>query len=102
MRLLWTLFKVALALVFVIPVCIIVLVMALGIFGTLLGLAILTLKLAVFGLLAYGAFRLVTGMFGGRSRSRARMEHVAALPPVDPYYEAAKRELDRELGDVRP
>lgn len=99
MRLLWTLMKVALALVLVIPVCIIVLATALGLFGALLGLAIMALRLAVIGLIAYGAFRLLAGLFGGKRSSRS--EPVMSLPPVDPYYEAAKRELDRELGEVR-
>jgi hypothetical protein len=97
MRLLWTLLKVVIALVLVIPVSIIVLATALGLFGALLALAVVTLKLAVIGLIAWGVFRLATSLFGG-SASRSRPNEVKELPPVDPHYEAAMRELDRELG----
>ena len=55
MKVLWTLFKVALALVLVIPLGIIVLATMLGIFGALLGLAIMALRVAVVGLVIYGA-----------------------------------------------
>jgi ABC-type transport system involved in cytochrome c biogenesis permease subunit len=100
MRLLWTIVKVALALALVIPISIIVLVTALGILGTLLGLAILTLKVAVFGLIAWGAFRLLGALLRGPSPRSQPME-IKPLTTVDPYQEAAMRELDRELGEVR-
>lgn len=99
MRVLWTLVKIALALALVIPVSIIVLTTALGLFGALLGLAILVLKVAVAGLIAWGVFRLARALFGGRSPSPAQSQP-RQLPAIDPYYEAAKRELDRELGHV--
>jgi hypothetical protein len=98
MRLLWTLLKVVIALVLVIPVSIIVLATVLGVFGALLGLAILALKLAVVGLLCWGAFRLVGGLMRGPAPHR---NEIKPLPAVDPHYEAAMRELDRELGEVR-
>jgi hypothetical protein len=97
MRLLWTLVKVVIALALVIPVSIIVLATALGVFGALLGLAILALRLAVVGLLCLGAFRLVTWLMNGPA---PRHSEVKQLPPVDPHYEAAMRELDRELGEA--
>lgn len=96
MRVLWTLVKIIVGLAVLIPLCIVVLAVSLGIFGALMGLAIMALRLAVFGLLAYGAFKLVGAMFGGRKRTAA--PELKPLPPVDPYYEQAKRELDRELG----
>jgi hypothetical protein len=99
MRMLWTVVKVALALALVIPVSIILLATALSVFGALLGLAILTLKVAVVGVILWGLFRLARALFGGRS-PRAEPGMVRQLPAVDPYYEAAKRELDRELGQV--
>ena len=99
MRLLWTLLKLVIALALVIPVSIIVLATALGLFGALLGLAVLTLRLAVICLIARGLFRLGTRLFGG-SASRSRPNEVRELPPVDPHYEAAMRELDRELGEA--
>ncbi len=97
MRLLWTLVKVALGLVFVVPVAIILLAITLGILGTVLGLAIMTLRIAVFGLICWGLFALAMRLFRGSPRT----PEVKSLPPVDPYYEAAKRELDRELGHTR-
>jgi hypothetical protein len=102
MKVLWTLVKVALVLVLVIPVAIIVLATVLGVFGALLGLAILTLRLAIVGLIAWGAFRLVSYLVRGSRRPTASepaaFKAVATLPPRDPHYEAAMRELDRELG----
>lgn len=100
MRLLWTLLKVVIALCLVIPISIIVLATVLGVFGALLGLAFLALRVAVVGLIAYGVFRLATALFRG-SGTRSQPAEVKPLPLVDPYYEAAKRELDRELGEVR-
>ena len=100
MKVLWTLVKVALALVLIVPVGIILLGTMLGIFGALVGLAVLTLRLAVMGLVAYGAFRLVAWLFRDRA-PRAAPKPVASLPPADPYYDAAMRELDRDLGPAR-
>ena len=97
MRVLWTLFKVVVALVVAIPVSIIVLAAALGILGALVGIAILTLKLAVFGLVGWAAFRLIKRLTAAPT-SRKSKSPVADLPPVDRYYQAAMRELDRELG----
>jgi hypothetical protein len=59
--------------------------------------AILALKLVVFGLIGWAAFRLIARLLGGPSRDR-RKSKIAELQPVDPHYEAAMRELDRELG----
>jgi hypothetical protein len=98
MRLLWTLLKVVIGLAIVLPVSIIVLATVLGVFGALLGLAILALRLAVVGLIAWGAFRLVAGLMRGSKRSQR--DDVKPLPAPDPHYEAAMRELDRELGHV--
>jgi len=99
MRLLWTLLKVVIGLAIVLPVSIIVLATVLGVFGALLGLAILALRLAVVGLIAWGVFRLVAGLMRG-SKPRSQRDDVKPLPSVDPHYEAAMRELDRELGHV--
>lgn len=96
MKVLWTLLKVVIALVVAIPVSIIVLATALGILGALVGLAVLTLKLVVFGLVGWAAFRLIARVVRGPCRDR-RKSPIAELPPADPYYEAAMRELDREL-----
>ena len=96
MRVIWTLFKVVIALALVIPISIIVLATALGILGALIGVAILSLKIAVLALIGYGMFRLVAHLVGGPARSTPK--RTESLPPVDPHYEAAMRELDRELG----
>jgi len=99
MKVLWTLLKVVIGLVVVVPIAIIVLATALGILGAVVGLAVLALKVAVFGLIGWAAFRLIGHLICGRSHS-SRKSRVAELPlaPVDPHYEAAMRELDRELG----
>jgi len=97
MRLLWTLLKVVLALLLVLPVTIIVLATVLGLFGALLGLAILALRLAVVGLVAWGVFKLITTLMRG-SKPRPVRDEVKPLPAPDPYYEAAMRELDRDMG----
>jgi small-conductance mechanosensitive channel len=99
MKVLWTLLKVVITLVVAIPVSIIVLATALGILGALVGIAVLALKVAVFGLVGWAAFRLVARLLRGPSRDTSK-SRMAELPPVDPHYEAAMRELDRELGPV--
>ena len=97
MKVLWTLVKVVIALMVAIPLSIIVLATALGILGALVGVAVLALKLVVFGLVGWAAFRLIARLAGGPCSDR-RKRVMAELPPVDPHYEAAMRELDRELG----
>ena len=99
MRVLWTVLKVAIVLALTIPVSIIVLATALGVLGALFGLAILALKIAVIGLIGYGVFRLIARLLGEPSASQRPRS--AELPPRDPHYEAAMRELDQELGEVR-
>ena len=99
MGMLWKLFKIGIALAVVIPLSIIALVVSLGVLGALMGLAILTLKLAFVGLVCWGLFRLAGSLMCGPS-SRAKRNEMKRLPPVDPYYEAAMRDLDRHLGEV--
>lgn len=103
MKPLWTILKVILVLALAIPVGIVVLATALGIFGALVGLAFLALRVAVICLIAYGALRLGIWLFRGltSSPSSPSTPEIKQLPPVDPHYEAAMRELDRELGHVR-
>lgn len=98
MRLIWTLVKIVLAVAIVVPLCIIALGLGLGILGALIGLAVLSLKLAVLALIGYGVFKLATKLFGG-SKTPAPPP-VKQLPTYDPHYEAAMRELDRELGEI--
>jgi hypothetical protein len=98
--LLWTLGKVLLALVLIVPVAMIALVTMLGLLGAVLGLTILAIKVVIVGLIGWGAFRLFRALFGSSSPS-PRVDALPQLPPGDPHYEAAMRELDRELGEVR-
>ena len=93
MKVLWTLMKVAVALVLVIPVSLIVL----GVFGTVLGLAVMLLRVALIGLLAFGAFKLFARLIRGRPAPRVEPSQTPRLAQVDPYYQAAMRELDRDL-----
>jgi hypothetical protein len=99
MKVLWTLLKVVIGLVIAIPLSILVLATALGILGALVGVAILAIKLVVFGLVGWAAFRLITRLVRGPSSDK-RKSTLAELPapPVDRHYEAAMRELDQELG----
>jgi hypothetical protein len=99
MRVLWKLVKVALAAAVVIPLSIIALAIAFGILGSLIGLAFLALKLAALGLFVLVAIRVAGALLCGRSR-RAKPSEARQLPAPDPYYEAAVRELDQELGHV--
>lgn len=99
MKIFLTILKFAIGLVILLPVSIIVLATVLGIFGALLGLAILVLRIAVLGLLGYGAYRLVKWLM--RSPSKETQPEIRALPAVDRHYEAAIRELDQELGGAR-
>jgi hypothetical protein len=96
-RLLWTLLKIAITLAVAIPLGLFALALAFGLIGTLVGLVAIAVRLAVFGLIGYGVFRLARFVFAPASRSKKRADTPAALPPVDPYYAAAMRELDSEL-----
>ena len=98
MRVLWTLLKVVLVLAIVLPVALIALGTGFVVVAALLGLTILALKVAFFGLIAYGGFRLVSRLFRGPT-PRPQSREIPATPPVDRHYEAAIRELDRELGE---
>lgn len=104
MRLLWTVLKVVIVIALAIPVAIFVLATSLGILGALLGLAMMTLRIALVGLAIWGVWHLMRILFGGGSPRRAETPAVRNLPPLpprDPHYEAAMRELDQELGPTR-
>ena len=96
MRILWTVFKVIIGLAIAIPLGIVALVLALGILGGLLGLAVLALKLALVGFVGYGVFRVARYFFAPARKQKA--QPVRELPMPDPYYEAAMRELNAEMG----
>ena len=94
MKVLWTLLKVAVALVLVIPVSLLLL----GVFGTVLALAVMLLRVALIGLLAFGAFKLIARLTRGPA-PRVEARETPRLGSVDPYYQAAMRELDLELAE---
>lgn len=96
MRILWNLLKIGIVLALLIPISIIVLATALGIFGALLGLAIAALRIAILGLIVWGAYRVGKALFG-RPKNRPDPGEFRQLAG-DRYYEEARRELDRELG----
>ena len=93
MKVFGTLLKIAVTLMLLIPIGFIVL----GIFGTVLGLAFMLLRLAILGLMAIGAFKLFARLTRGRTANVERSQ-TRRLAPVDPYYQAAMRELDRDLA----
>jgi hypothetical protein len=97
MKVLWTFVKVVLVLVLAIPVSIFVLTTAVGVLGALFGIAVLALRLAVFGLIGWGAYRLIKALVGGPAET-PRPRELGAAPRPDPYYEAAIRELDRDMA----
>ena len=96
MRILWTLLKVIIGLAIAIPLGIIALVFALGVLGSLLGLAVLALKLACIGFVGYGLFRVARFFFA--PAAKPVVQPLRELPMPDPYYEAAMRELDADIG----
>src|SRR5688500_14466705 len=96
MRVLWALVKVVVGLAIAIPLAIILLGTAIGVLGALVGLAVLALKLALALLVVVGCVKLLRRLFGSPAPKRAAPS-MAALPPADPYYEAALRELDMEF-----
>jgi threonine/homoserine/homoserine lactone efflux protein len=96
MRILWTLLKIIIGLAVAIPLGVLALALTLGVLGTLIGLAVLALKLACVALVGYGAFRILRRLVGYSGDRRASLPREQPAP--DPYYRAAMRELDAELG----
>ena len=96
MRILWTLFKIIIALVIAIPLGIVALAAGIGILGALLGLAVLALKLVCVGFIGYGLLRVARYFFGPARQPTAK--RAGQLPTPDPYYQAAMREVDMHIG----
>jgi hypothetical protein len=96
MRILWKLLKITIALAIAIPLCMFVVSITLGVVGVAIGLAFLAARLAVVGLVGYGVFRLARRLFAPTAPPAAPV--IRQLPSVDPYYQAALRELDTEIG----
>lgn len=96
MRILWTVFKVMFGIALAISAGVLALALVAGAVGTLIGLAALAIRLAFIGLVAYGVYRVARFVFGPSRKVSA--PPVRELPAVDPYYEAAMRELDAHMG----
>ena len=97
MRPIWTLLKVIIALAIAIPVAIVLLATTLGVLGALIGIAFAVLKLAILAFIGLTVFRLGARLF--RSKPAPAEPTARALPPVDPHYAAAMREIEAELGE---
>lgn len=100
MKVLWTFLKIVLVLALLGPLAIIALATTVGILGALVGLAFFALRIAFVGFVIWGAYRLLKALFGSDTPKPVSPE-VRSLPPRDPHYEAALRELDRELGSTK-
>lgn len=99
MRILWTMLKIVLGLAIAIPVGLFAVSIAFGVVGVMVGLAFLALRLAVVGLIGYGIFRLARHLFAPAPKApKGTAPVVRELPSADPYYQAAMRELDAEVG----
>ena len=96
MRILWTLLKVIVGLAIAIPVGFLVLALAAGVLGALLGLAMVAIKISLIGLAGYAVYRLARHVLAPAPKKRAPAPR--ELPASDPYYDAAMRELNSELG----
>jgi len=96
-RLLWNLIKVAIALAIAIPLGLFAIALTFGLIGTVVGLLALAVRLGVFALVGYGVYRVARFVFAPRQSSPTATATPSALPPADPYYAAAMRELDSEL-----
>ena len=94
MRVFWTLLKIILGLAIAIPLGVVALALTVGLVGTLVGIAILTLKLALIAFVGYGLYRAARFFLAPTKTTPPPMRE---LPPADAYYEAAMRELDSEL-----
>lgn len=95
MRIFWNLIKIVLGLAIAIPLGIFALAATVGILGALVGLAITAFRIACLALLGYGVFKVGQVFFGSRTPPPPRLRE---LPPADPYYDAAMREVNAHLG----
>lgn len=98
MGFLWKLFKVAVVVAITIPVCLFAFAITAGIVGTLLRLAVLAFRVALLGAIGYVGFKVLKAVFG---KPAPATPQVKSLPSVDPYYQAAMRELDAEMGSTQ-
>lgn len=97
MRIIWTLLKVIIGLAIAIPLAILVFATTLGVLGAVIGIAFFALKLAILAFIGLCVFRLGSKLFGSKPTFAEPISR--ALPPADPHYNAAMRELEIELGE---
>lgn len=97
MRPIWTLLKVIVALAIAIPVAMVLFATTLGVLGFVIGIAFAALKLAILAVIGLAVFRLGVRLF--RPKQPPTEPAARVLPPVDPHYTAAMRELEIELGE---
>jgi len=97
MRPIWTLLKVIIALAIAIPLAMVLFATTLGVLAVAIGIAFAVLKLAILAVIGLAVFRLGVRLF--RSKPAPTEPLARALPPVDPHYTAAMRELEIELGE---
>jgi hypothetical protein len=105
MRLLWKIIKVGIVLAIGLPLAFIVLATSMGILGAVMGLAFLVLRVAVICAVLWLVVRFAISLFTGKSESSKtvyKAEPLKPLAPVDPHYEAALRELDKEFSADGP
>jgi hypothetical protein len=95
MRILGTLLKIIIGLAIAIPVGLLALALTAGFVGTLIGLAVFALRLAVIAFVGYGLYRVARFVFAPSAKTV--VPPVLGLPRSDPYYDAAMRELDAEF-----
>ena len=100
MRIIWTMLKVIIGLAIAIPLAIVVFATTLGVLGAVIGIAFFALKLAILAFIGLAVFRLGVRLFGSKPAPAEPMAR--ALPPADPHYAAAMRELEMELGERPP
>jgi hypothetical protein len=98
MRVLWTLLKVIIGLAIAIPVGLLALALTAGLVGTLFAIVVIAIKLAIVGAIGYGLYRLARAMFAPSHKAPAAPIRELSAPAPDPYYDAAMRELDAEMG----
>ena len=97
MRIFWTLLKVIIGLAIAIPIGLFVLALTVGLVRTLVRLAVMAFVLACVAFVGLSLFRVMRRLFWS-SPAQPEAPVVHDLPRADPYYEAAMREIDSELG----
>ena len=99
MRIIKALLKLVVGLAIIIPLGVFALAATVGIFGALLSIAVAAFRLACVALVIVGVFKVAQFLFGSKKRTASPVSS-RSLPAPDPYYEAAVREIELEMGHV--